>query len=43
VNSGAPYRIWGRDLEPDAVKQMQNACRLPIAVSGALMPDAPVG
>jgi tRNA-splicing ligase RtcB len=37
------YRIWGTDLEPDAVRQMENACRLPIAVTGALMPDAHVG
>jgi RNA-splicing ligase RtcB len=39
----APYRIWGRDLEPDAIQQLKNACRLPVAVSGALMPDAHVG
>jgi tRNA-splicing ligase RtcB len=39
----APYRIWGSDLEPDAVQQLKNACRLPVAVSGALMPDAHVG
>jgi tRNA-splicing ligase RtcB len=39
----APYRIWGADLEPEAVKQMKNACKLPVAVSGALMPDAHVG
>jgi tRNA-splicing ligase RtcB (3'-phosphate/5'-hydroxy nucleic acid ligase) len=39
----APYRIWGEDLEPEAVRQLENACQLPIAVSGALMPDAHVG
>ena len=39
----APYRIWGEDLEPTAVKQLQNACSLPVAVAGALMPDAHVG
>ena len=39
----APYRIWGRNLEPDAVQQLENACKLPVAVSGALMPDAHVG
>ena len=39
----APYRIWGNDLEPDAVQQMKNACKLPVAVAGALMPDAHVG
>jgi tRNA-splicing ligase RtcB len=39
----APYQVWGRDLESEALKQMKNACRLPVAVSGALMPDAHVG
>ena len=39
----APYRIWGDHLEPDAVEQLKNACTLPVAVSGALMPDAHVG
>jgi tRNA-splicing ligase RtcB len=39
----APYRIWGEGLEPDAVRQMTNACRLPVAAAGALMPDAHVG
>jgi hypothetical protein len=39
----APYRIWGSDLEPDAVQQLKNACRLPVSVAGALMPDAHVG
>ncbi len=39
----APYRIWGEHLEPDAVKQLQNACKLPVAAAGALMPDAHVG
>src|SRR5213593_604638 len=41
--SDAPYRVWGSNIEPDAVRQMKNACRLPVAVSGALMPDAHVG
>jgi len=39
----APYQIWGANLEPDAVQQLKNACKLPVAVSGALMPDAHVG
>jgi tRNA-splicing ligase RtcB (3'-phosphate/5'-hydroxy nucleic acid ligase) len=39
----APYQVWGRDLEADALQQMKNACRLPVAVAGALMPDAHVG
>lgn len=39
----APYEQWGSDLEEQAVKQMENACRLPISVRAALMPDAHVG
>ena len=39
----APYRVWGSDLEPEALSQMRNACKLPVTVSGALMPDAHVG
>ena len=39
----APYRIWGTNLESTAVDQLKNACQLPIAVAGALMPDAHVG
>jgi tRNA-splicing ligase RtcB (3'-phosphate/5'-hydroxy nucleic acid ligase) len=39
----APWRQWGDDLEADAVRQMANACALPVAVAGALMPDAHVG
>ncbi|HSI15173.1 MAG TPA: RtcB family protein [Chthoniobacter sp.] len=39
----APWRQWGEGLEADAVKQMANACALPVAVAGALMPDAHVG
>ncbi|PYR21160.1 MAG: RNA-splicing ligase RtcB [Acidobacteria bacterium] len=39
----APYRIWGDNLESTAVQQLKNACKLPVAVSGALMPDAHVG
>ena len=39
----APYRQWGGDLEPKAVQQMVDACSLPVAVRGALMPDAHPG
>jgi tRNA-splicing ligase RtcB len=39
----APYRIWGEGLEEGALEQMKNAARLPVAVSGALMPDAHQG
>jgi tRNA-splicing ligase RtcB len=41
--TNAPYRIWGTDLEAGALDQMKNACRLPVAVAGALMPDAHQG
>jgi tRNA-splicing ligase RtcB (3'-phosphate/5'-hydroxy nucleic acid ligase) len=39
----APYRIWGEGLEAGALEQMANACKLPVAAAGALMPDAHVG
>ena len=39
----ARYRQWGDGLEPEAVLQMEKACLLPVAVAGALMPDAHVG
>jgi tRNA-splicing ligase RtcB len=39
----APYRQWGRDIEPESVRQLENACMLPVAVRAALMPDAHVG
>lgn len=39
----ARYRQWGEGLEAEAVRQMERACQLPVAVAGALMPDAHVG
>ena len=39
----APYRVWGEGLEAGAIAQMDHAMRLPVAVGGALMPDAHVG
>ncbi len=39
----APWRQWGEDLDATAVEQMTRACELPVAVAGALMPDAHVG
>ncbi len=39
----APWRQWGSDLDPSSVAQIEAACRLPVAVAGALMPDAHVG
>src|SRR4028119_815608 len=41
---GVPYNIFGAEfIEEGAVSQMNNACRLPISVAGALMPDAHQG
>ena len=37
------YHQWGDGLDPEAVMQMEKACLLPVAVAGALMPDAHVG
>ncbi len=39
----APYQVWGEGIEAGAAAQMQQAARLPVAVSGALMPDAHFG
>ena len=41
--AGAPWRQWGTGLDAAAVEQMVSACKLPVAVRGALMPDAHVG
>jgi tRNA-splicing ligase RtcB len=39
-----PYAVWGgENLDDDAHQQMKNACSLPVACGGALMPDAHVG
>ena len=39
----APYRRWGTDMEANSLQQMENACKLPVSVAGALMPDAHTG
>jgi tRNA-splicing ligase RtcB len=36
-------KIWGEGLEAEAVNQMADACRLPVSLAGALMPDAHIG
>src|SRR5262245_32263848 len=44
LEGSAPYLIWGgNSIEPGAVEQMKRAVRLPVAVKGALMPDAHQG
>jgi tRNA-splicing ligase RtcB len=38
------YAVWGAEqIDQQALAQMENALRLPVAVAGALMPDAHVG
>jgi len=39
----AAWRQWGQGLDQEAVNHMGRACQLPVAVVGALMPDAHVG
>jgi tRNA-splicing ligase RtcB len=41
--SPAPWRRWGTDVDEASLQQMENACRLPVTVRGALMPDAHAG
>ncbi|HMM29136.1 MAG: RtcB family protein [Chloroflexota bacterium] len=44
LSNAAPYRVWGADgIEQSALDQMKRAVRLPVAVRGALMPDAHQG
>jgi len=38
-----PWRQWGSEIDDNAIRQIENACRLPVSVRGALMPDAHVG
>src|SRR5689334_10125880 len=43
-NAPLPFPIWGQSqIDPEAIKQMENSMRLPVTVTGALMPDAHVG
>ena len=39
----ANYQHWGNQIDDQSFRQMDNACRLPISVRGALMPDAHLG
>lgn len=41
---GKPYQVYGLDaIEKGAIAQMETAMKLPVTVSGALMPDAHQG
>ena len=42
-NESLAYKVWGEQIDEQAHQQMRNACKLPISVAGALMPDAHVG
>jgi len=42
-NESLDYAVWGEEIDEQAHQQMRNACKLPISVSAALMPDAHVG
>jgi tRNA-splicing ligase RtcB len=39
----APWQQYGDDLDPNSIEQMVNACHLPVAVAGVLLPDAHLG
>lgn len=42
--SPLPFPIWGAEnIDKGAIDQMNNAMRLPVTVTGALMPDAHIG
>lgn len=43
LQSPVPCRQWGNDLDKQSIDQITMACRLPVSVTGALMPDAHVG
>jgi len=41
---GIPFAVYGQgQIEPGALQQMYTAAKLPVAVAGALMPDAHAG
>lgn len=42
-SEGCSFAQWGTDIDPAAIRQMREACSLPVSVKGALMPDAHVG
>lgn len=44
LQAPVPYQVWGREwIDPAALEQMEAAATLPVAVVGALLPDAHVG
>lgn len=43
LNESLQYKQWGIDIDEQTCQQMRNACKLPISVAAALMPDAHLG
>ena len=44
IDEPLAFQIWGAEgIDEGAVNQMKNSLRLPVAVAGALMPDAHIG
>lgn len=42
--ASAPFQVWGEEgIDGGALAQMRQACGVPVAVAGALMPDAHLG
>ena len=37
------YSSWGEDFDDNSIRQIRNACKLPVARAAALMPDAHSG
>src|SRR5688500_411633 len=37
------YKQWGEEIDEASKQQMRDACKLPVSVAGALMPDAHIG
>lgn len=43
LDTPVAYAVWGGDMDEATLQQMETACRLPITVAGAQMPDGHVG
>src|SRR5262249_48734491 len=43
LHDNLEYAVWGDEIDDQAHQQMRNACKLPVSVAAALMPDAHVG
>ena len=37
------YSSWGEDFDDNSIRQIRNACKLPVSRAAALMPDAHSG